>query len=154
MRISGGAGHGLYTNGKRCPDDSMREFMFNVAVFNYFKEGIEKYKDSNGNKVEVIAVHDPIGNVDISLAQRTAHVNRSNVKLHIDFHANAYGSGWNDANGVETFIYKKTLTEAVKIVSSLGLQYLTSGTGKYVKDQIAAPGALVSEGDIVLLLFD
>ena len=48
----------------------------------------------------------------------------------------------------------KTLTEAVKIVTSLGLQYLTSGTGKYVKDQIAAPGAKVSSGDIILLIFD
>ena len=47
----------------------------------------------------------------------------------------------------------KTLTEAVKIVSGLGLQYLTSGEGKFVKDQIASPGAMVSSGDIVLLIF-
>ena len=48
----------------------------------------------------------------------------------------------------------KTLTEAVGIISGLGLQYLTSGDGKYVKDQIAAPNCLVSKGDIVLLIFD
>lgn len=47
----------------------------------------------------------------------------------------------------------KTLTEAVSILSSLGLQYLTSGDGIYVKDQIVAPGAVVEEGDIVLLIF-
>ena len=47
----------------------------------------------------------------------------------------------------------KTLTESIRILSSLGLQYLTSGDGVYVKDQIAAPGAMVSEGDIVLLMF-
>jgi len=46
-----------------------------------------------------------------------------------------------------------TLTEAVKIITSMGLQYLTSGTGTYVKDQIAAPGSMVSAGDIVLLMF-
>jgi len=119
MRITGSAGHGLNTSGKRTPDDSMREFMFNVAVFNYFKAEIEQYKDSKGNKVEVIAVHDPTGNVDISLANRTAHVNRSNAQLHIDFHANAYGSGWNDANGVETYVYKKTLSESVKVAESV-----------------------------------
>ena len=47
----------------------------------------------------------------------------------------------------------KTLTEAVKILTSLGLQYLTSGEGVYVKDTIASPGAKVSEGDIILLIF-
>lgn len=119
MKITGSAGHGLNTSGKRCPDDSMREFMFNVAVFNYFKAGIEKYKDANGKKVEVIAVHDPSGKVDISLANRTAHVNRSGASLHIDFHANAFGSGWNEAGGIETYVYKKTLKEAAKVAESV-----------------------------------
>lgn len=45
-----------------------------------------------------------------------------------------------------------TLTQAVEKLSELGLQYLTSGDGKTVKDQIAAPQAMVSEGDIVLLI--
>lgn len=57
------------------------------------------------------------------------------------------------ANIVLPDLTGKTLTEAVSIVSGLGLQYLTSGDGKFVKDQIAAPGALVSENDIVLLIF-
>ena len=45
------------------------------------------------------------------------------------------------------------LVEAATLATSLGLQYLTSGEGKYVKDQIAAPGAKVSINDIVLLIF-
>ena len=47
----------------------------------------------------------------------------------------------------------KSLTEAVKILTSLGLQYLTMGEGEKVKDTIAAAGALVNVGDIVLLIF-
>lgn len=47
----------------------------------------------------------------------------------------------------------KTLTESVKILTDLGLQYLTMGEGKLVKDTIVAPGATVSVGDIVLLVF-
>lgn len=47
----------------------------------------------------------------------------------------------------------KTLTEAVKILTELGLQYLTMGEGTRVKDTIAVPGANVSSGDIVLLMF-
>jgi len=58
-----------------------------------------------------------------------------------------------EANIVLPDLTGKTLTEAVKIISSLGLQYLTSGEGKFVKDQIAAPNSKVSEGDIVLLIF-
>ena len=46
-----------------------------------------------------------------------------------------------------------TLTEAVQKITSMGLQYLVAGDGVYVKDQIASPGAYVSEGDIVLLIF-
>ena len=60
----------------------------------------------------------------------------------------------NNSNIVLPDLIGKTLTEAVKIVSSLGLQYLTTGSGKYVKDQIAAPNSLVSVGDIVLLIFE
>lgn len=46
-----------------------------------------------------------------------------------------------------------TLTEAVGKITSLGLQYLVSGEGTYVKDQIASPGSYVCQGDIVLLCF-
>lgn len=47
----------------------------------------------------------------------------------------------------------KSLTESVKILTELGLQYLTTGDGKLVKDTIVAPGATVSSGDIILLIF-
>ena len=47
----------------------------------------------------------------------------------------------------------KTLTEAVRILTALGLQYLTMGEGEKVKDTIAAAGSMVSSGDIVLLMF-
>ncbi|MEH6943368.1 N-acetylmuramoyl-L-alanine amidase family protein [Bacillus sp. JJ722] len=121
MKITGSAGHGLHTPGKRCPDDSMREFMFNVAVFNYFKKEIEQYIDSKGEKVSVIGVHDPTGKKDIPLSTRSNNVNKHEPDLHIDFHANAHGSGlqWTDANGVETFVYKKTLKDAVKVATSV-----------------------------------
>jgi len=58
------------------------------------------------------------------------------------------------ANDIEVpNLVGKTLTEAVQILASLGLQYLTTGSGDHVTDQIASPGAFVSEGDIVLLIF-
>ena len=47
----------------------------------------------------------------------------------------------------------KSLTESVKILTELGLQYLTMGDGEKVKDTIAAAGSFVNAGDIVLLIF-
>ena len=46
-----------------------------------------------------------------------------------------------------------TLTQAVQKLTELGLQYLTTGEGKTVKEQIVAPYAKVSQGDIILLIF-
>lgn len=43
--------------------------------------------------------------------------------MYISIHANAFGSGWNDANGVESWIYSKkdkdTLDAAQKIQSEV-----------------------------------
>lgn len=47
-----------------------------------------------------------------------------------------------------------TLTEAASTLAGLGLQYLIQGDGDYVTSQIAAPGTMVAENDIVLLIFD
>ncbi len=47
-----------------------------------------------------------------------------------------------------------TLTQASSKLTSMGLQYLVQGDGDYVTGQIPAPGASVSEGDIVLLKFE
>ncbi len=47
-----------------------------------------------------------------------------------------------------------TLTEAATKIAELGLQYLVQGDGDYVTGQISAPGTMVSENDIVLLIFE
>lgn len=47
-----------------------------------------------------------------------------------------------------------TISEASSLAASLGLQYLVQGNGDHVTNQISAPGTMVSENDIVLLIFD
>lgn len=47
-----------------------------------------------------------------------------------------------------------TLTEAASTLAGLNLQYLVQGDGDYVTGQIAAPGTMVAENDIVLLIFE
>ncbi|MEH6944677.1 N-acetylmuramoyl-L-alanine amidase [Bacillus sp. JJ722] len=46
----------------------------------------------------------------------------------IDFHANAYGTKWNDGNGIETYVYKKTLKDAVKVAKAVQ-KSIVSATG-------------------------
>lgn len=47
-----------------------------------------------------------------------------------------------------------TLTQAATKIAELKLQYLIQGDGDYVTGQISAPGTMVAENDIVLLIFD
>lgn len=63
----------------------------------------------------------------------------------------SYTSGVKDIE-LPTFI-GMTQTQACTEISRLGLQYLIQGDGDYVTGQIAPPGTMVAEGDIVLLIF-
>lgn len=47
-----------------------------------------------------------------------------------------------------------TLTQAASYLNGKGLQYLVEGDGDYVTNHIPAPGAMVVNGDIVLLKFE
>lgn len=64
----------------------------------------------------------------------------------------------NDTERKETFVLDTfiglTMTQAVSKVASSGLQYLIQGDGDYVMNQIPAPGSDVSQGDVILLVFE
>lgn len=47
-----------------------------------------------------------------------------------------------------------TLSEAGSTLASLNLQYLVSGSGNVVTSTVAAPGSMLKEGDIVLLIME
>ncbi len=47
-----------------------------------------------------------------------------------------------------------TISQAAATCAGLKLQYLVQGDGDYVTGQVAAPGTMVAEGDIVLLIFE
>ena len=47
-----------------------------------------------------------------------------------------------------------TLSEAGGVLASLNLQYLISGSGNTVSSTVAAPGTMLTEGDIVLLIME
>jgi N-acetylmuramoyl-L-alanine amidase len=120
MKIMLDAGHGYNTPGKRSPD-GMREYEFNRVVANYAKKFLEEYEG-----VTVYFSHSDTK--DISLQERTDKANRLNVDCFVSIHANAYGTGWNDARGIETFVYKTKPKEATQLAEKVQRQ-LVIATG-------------------------
>jgi N-acetylmuramoyl-L-alanine amidase len=110
------AGHGPNTPGKRSPD-GFREYNFNHPTTRLLGAELLKYKD-----VVVEYVYDTNG-TDTLLNTRTDRANTIAAKykgtgakvIYISVHANAFGTGWNDANGIETFIYPSRPAEAEKL---------------------------------------
>lgn len=109
MKIAIDAGHGKETAGKRTPifPDGyvMRENYFNKAVAKYLKEELKQ------NGFDVLDVSPEDG--DTPLSKRVNRANSSKVDLYISIHANAFSNVWNNAQGIETFVYslsdKKTM---------------------------------------------
>ena len=97
LKIIIDAGHGPHTPGKRSPDGQLREFEFNEAVARRLK------KKLHNENVLCIFSHDI--NRDVPLNERITLANRMKANLFISIHANAFGTQWNEVNGIETFTW-------------------------------------------------
>lgn len=101
-------GHGMETAGKRTPAFSdgrvMKENEFNRAVAAYLAEELEK----NGFATLPVAP----GDTDVPLKTRVTVANEKQADAYISIHANAFGSAWNEANGIETWIYEKVMGDS------------------------------------------
>jgi N-acetylmuramoyl-L-alanine amidase len=92
-------GHGIETSGKRSPDGRLREYEFNRAVAGRMKPMLVKM----GYKV--IITCSSANEVDLN--ERCSIANKANADIFISIHANAFGNGWNDADGWEVLIKKR-----------------------------------------------
>jgi hypothetical protein len=117
MKIVICAGHAPDTAGKRSPDGSLREFHFNSRVADILKDHLLKYEG-----VEIRFSHEP--NRDVPLKERTNQANAWGADLYFSIHANAYGSGWNDANGIETYAYTSKPKEAMILAAEIQNQLI------------------------------
>jgi N-acetylmuramoyl-L-alanine amidase len=118
MKIMLDAGHGYNTPGKRSPD-GLKEYEFTRAVANYARNILNTYKD-----VTVYFSHSD--EKDVALQARTDMANRLNVDLFVSIHANAFGSTWNDANGIETFVYVTKPRVAYELAQKIQRHLITS----------------------------
>ncbi|WP_243014945.1 N-acetylmuramoyl-L-alanine amidase [Brevibacillus borstelensis] len=114
MKIAIDAGHGPETPGKRTPDDSMREFHFNSVVARYVRDELKQY-----DGVETLFTHADDGSRDVPLQERTDKANAWRADAFVSIHANAFGNDWNDANGIETFVYTSRPPAAVKLAEAV-----------------------------------
>jgi N-acetylmuramoyl-L-alanine amidase len=89
-------GHGYETAGKRTPDGYHE---------NYFNEKVKKYLITELKRNGFSYVDCSPMTSDNSLQDRCNRANNAKVNIFVSIHANAYGTGWNDAEGVETYHY-------------------------------------------------
>ena len=98
-------GHGKETAGKCTPafpdGSSMKENEFNAATAAYLREALERC----GFAVLMVAPEE----TDTPLKTRVVRANDANADAYISIHANAYGSTWNSANGIESIVYEKVM---------------------------------------------
>ncbi|CRK81450.1 N-acetylmuramoyl-L-alanine amidase [Neobacillus massiliamazoniensis] len=120
MKIMLDAGHGYSTAGKRSPD-GIREYEFTRMVAAYAKDILETYQN-----VTVYLAHSDAR--DVPLQERTDDANRLMVDAYVSIHGNAYGTTWNDANGIETYVYLTKPKEAYELALKIQ-QHLVVMTG-------------------------
>jgi N-acetylmuramoyl-L-alanine amidase len=122
------AGHGYNTPGKRSPD-GMREYEFNRAVANYCKQ----FTDERYVGVKSIFTHSD--SRDVPLNERTDLANKIGADCYTSIHANASGTGWNIANGIETYVHplRTTKENALAIQVQRELIAATNLTNRGVK---------------------
>lgn len=103
FKIAYGAGHYLYTAGKRIPPEldpvETREWVLNDRVARYFAQAAKEYQD-----VELLRVDDPNGEIGIDLWPRCESANQFGADFALAIHHNA-GANLTDAGGVVAFSY-------------------------------------------------
>lgn len=109
------AGHGMNTAGKRTPMFSdgtiMKENEFNRATAKFLVEALER----NGFKTLLTAPEI----TDTPLQTRVKRANKAKADAFICIHANAYDNKWNDANGIESWIYNKSGNKTMKLAEDI-----------------------------------
>lgn len=124
FKVAVDAGHGSNTAGKRTPD-GFREHWINVCTASFCEQALRRcgidvlrvaWDDNNAKDDEDVA---------LSTRQKLIKANKCNVS--VSFHANAYGNGWNDAQGIETLISDKAPGDS-RALANIVQSYLIKGT--------------------------
>jgi N-acetylmuramoyl-L-alanine amidase len=88
------AGHFPRTPGKRCPDDSMREYHFNAPTVRYVAAELFNYE---GVEVSMATFED---GRDVPINERVQKSNAWGTDVFVSIHANAMGDNCGNGGGV------------------------------------------------------
>jgi N-acetylmuramoyl-L-alanine amidase len=121
---AGHAGFGV-TSGKRLSDGTMYEWDFNNAVAILAEQKLQAYENT-----KVVRLDDRTGKKDVPLADRVAKAKKEEVDAVVSIHANAFGSTWNEANGIETFISEDRMPFTELELASHIQNHLVRETGR------------------------
>lgn len=113
LKISHAAGHAFVTPGKQSPD-GYKEWQFTSEIVKLVMMELENYKGVIQKRID-----DPTGESDLPLNKRCEFINTWGANVHIDYHLNAYGSGWNDVGGTETYMYTTRPKEAAALAEKI-----------------------------------
>lgn len=147
VKIALDAGHGPETAGKRSPDGTLREFTFTSSVAEMTRRLL--VQEGYG----VVLTHDL--HRDVPLAERVATATKEHASLFVSIHANAFGAGWNDAAGIETYTFPTAAKETTMLASLiqhsliLGTNQKDRGVKKadfYVLRETRMPAVLIECG--------
>ncbi|NDO47462.1 N-acetylmuramoyl-L-alanine amidase [Clostridium sp. MD294] len=115
------AGHGMDTAGKRTPvfadGTIMKENEFNRVTAEFLVKALER----NGFKTLLTAPEI----TDTPLQTRVKRANKAKADAFVCIHANAYDNKWNDANGVESWIYNKSDNKTIRFAEDIQKELIT-----------------------------
>lgn len=113
IKITHAAGHALVTPGKQSPDGH-KEWKVTSEIVKLVMLELENYEGVIQKRID-----DPTGKSDIPLKKRCELINGWGANVHIDYHLNAYGSGWNNAGGTEIYTYTTKPKEAAALAEKI-----------------------------------
>jgi N-acetylmuramoyl-L-alanine amidase len=113
LKITHAAGHALVTPGKQSPD-GFKEWQVTSEIVELVMRELENYEDVLQKRID-----DPTGKSDISLTKRCEQINGWGANVHIDYHLNAFGNGWNNAGGTEIYTYITKPKEAAALAEKI-----------------------------------
>lgn len=145
------AGHNELTSGKQSPDGSYKEYEFNIKVRDKMKAHLVRHG------VKVIYVDSNNKNSSEELKEIVNQANTSKGDIYVSIHSNAYGTGWNSANGWEVFCYGTSKTsnsyKLAKLIHDESIPTLgftdrgiKDGSHLYVVRKTNMPCALIEHG--------
>ncbi|MFV0515850.1 MAG: N-acetylmuramoyl-L-alanine amidase [Aminipila sp.] len=149
MKICIDAGHCKLTPGKRAFDGSFFEYEFNLDVANRIKRHLARHGvDSYVQYIEN-------SNPKVELNTRISAVNKDKPDLVVSIHANAFGTGWNQANGWEIFCSTPGNVSAKGTILAKAIQQNSRALGlkdRGIKDAHGVAGIVVSTNPPAVLI--